>query len=402
MPDSSFPQDKNRLHIKKKRQITGAVLARFDRYVLSQLFVLFGFFSLVLVSVYWINRAVILFDRLIADGQPASVFLEFTALSLPNVVRMVLPLSAFAASVYVTNRLASESELVVMQATGYSPWRLARPVMIFGLIVGTFMMVLTQYLVPSSLEQLRFRENEISGTLSAKLLREGEFMNPTQGVTFYIREITPEGVLKDVFLSDRRNADRASTYSSVDGFLVNEPTGPKLVMVNGIAQTLNIETRKLTKTKFTDFAYNISDLIDAPGALFKPLDQRPTAELYFAIEMVSVATAKSHGRILEEVHGRFNQPILCAVAALIGFSTLLVGGFSRFGVGRQIIGAILLLVLVKLVESIVTDPIRANANLWPLVYAQSVFGLGVSMLMLRLAARPRRRRKDVSLSGVTA
>ncbi len=402
MPDSSFPQGKNRLQIKKKQQMTGAVLARFDRYVLSQLFVLFGFFSLVLVSVYWINRAVILFDRLIADGQPASVFLEFTALSLPNVVRMVLPLSAFAASVYVTNRLASESELVVMQATGYSPWRLARPVVIFGLIVGTFMMVLTQYLVPSSLEQLRFRENEISGTLSAKLLREGEFMNPTQGVTFYVREITPEGVLKDVFLSDRRNADRASTYSSVDGFLVNESTGPKLFMVNGIAQTLNAETRKLTKTKFTDFAYNISDLIDAPGALFKPLDQRPTKELYFATDLVSKASGQTVGRILEEVHGRFNQPILCVVAALIGFSTLLVGGFSRFGVGRQIIGAILLLVLVKLVESIVTDPIRANANLWPLVYAQSVFGLGVSMLMLRLAARPRRRRKDASLSESTA
>ena len=388
--------------MEKSSRQTGAVLARFDRYVLSQLFVLFGFFSLVLVSVYWINRAVILFDRLIADGQPASVFLEFTALSLPNVVRMVLPMSAFAASVYVTNRLASESELVVMQATGYSPWRLARPVVIFGLIVGTFMMVLTQYLVPTSLEQLRFRENEISGTLSAKLLREGEFMNPSEGVTFYIREITPEGVLKDVFLSDRRNADRATTYSSVDGFLVNEPTGPKLVMVNGIAQALNTETRKLTKTKFTDFAYNISDLIDAPGALFKPLDQRSTAELYFATDLVSKATAQTPGRILEEVHGRFNQPILCVVAALIGFSTLLVGGFSRFGVGRQIIGAILLLVLVKLVESIVTDPIRANANLWPLVYAQSVFGLGVSILMLRLAARPRRRRKDASLSEARA
>jgi lipopolysaccharide export system permease protein len=388
--------------LEKSSRQTGAVLARFDRYVLSQLFVLFGFFSLVLVSVYWINRAVILFDRLIADGQPASVFLEFTALSLPNVVRMVLPMSAFAASVYVTNRLASESELVVMQATGYSPWRLARPVVIFGLIVGTFMMVLTQYLVPKSLEQLRFSENEISGTLSAKLLREGEFMNPSEGVTFYIREITPEGVLKDVFLSDRRNADRATTYSSVDGFLVNEPTGPKLVMVNGIARALNTETRKLTKTKFTDFAYNISDLIDAPGALFKPLDQRSTAELYFATDLVSKATAQTPGRILEEVHGRFNQPILCVVAALIGFSTLLVGGFSRFGVGRQIIGAILLLVLVKLVESIVTDPIRANANLWPLVYAQSVFGLGVSILMLRLAARPRRRRKDASLSEARA
>ncbi len=326
----------------------GALVTRFDRYMLSQLFVLFGFFSLVLVSVYWINRAVVLFDRLIADGQPASVFLEFTALSLPNVIRLILPMSTFAAAVYVTNRMASESELVVMQATGYSPWRLARPVFIFGTLVGVFMMALTQYLVPASLEQFRFRENQVSGSLSAKLLREGEFMTPSKGITFYIREITPEGVLKDVFLSDRRESDRTTTYSSVDGFLVSEESGPKLVMVNGIAQTYKPEERTLTKTKFTDFSYNISSLVDGPTALFKPLDQRSTVELLMATELISQATRKSEGRVLEEAHGRFNQPLLCLVAALIGFSTLLVGGFSRFGVGRQIIAAILLLVSVKL------------------------------------------------------
>lgn len=369
--------------------------------MLSQLLVLFGFFSLVLVSVYWINRAVILFDRLIADGQPASVFIEFTALSLPNVVRMVLPMSAFAASVYVTNRLASESELVVMQATGYSPWRLARPVVVFGLIVGTFMMVLTQYLVPSSLEQLRFRENQISGSLSAQLLREGEFMNPSAGVTFYIREITPEGVLKDVFLSDGRNANQVTTYTSIDGFLVNEASGPKLVMVNGIAQTLKLEERTLTKTRFTDFSYNINTLMDGPDSLFKPLDQYPTAALLVSTETIAKATGKSEGRVLEEAHGRFNQPVLCLVAALIGFSTLLVGGFSRFGIGRQIMGAILLLVLVKLVESMVTDPVRANPDLWPLVYAQSLFGLAAALFMLWLAARPRWRRRPSAL-GATA
>lgn len=380
----------------------GAHLTRFDRYVLSQLFVLFGFFSLVLVSVYWINRAVILFDRLIADGQPASVFLEFTALSLPNIVRMVLPMSTFAASVYVTNRLASESELVVMQATGYSPWRLARPIVIFGLLVGAFMMTLTHFLVPTSLEQLRFRENEISGSLSSQLLREGEFMNPTKDVTFYIREITPEGVLKDVFLSDRRNEARTTTYTSIDGFLVKEPTGPKLVMVNGIAQALDESTRKLTITRFTDFSYSISSFIEEPGALFKPLDQRPTLQMLYATEIIATSTGALPGRVLEEAHGRFNQPILCLVAALIGFSTLLVGGFSRFGVGQQIIGAILLLVLVKLVESIVTDPVRANPMLWPLVYAQSVFGLGAASFMLWLAARPRRRRKTIPAVEVAA
>ena len=88
--------------------------------MLSQLMALFGFFSLVLVLVYWVNRAVLLFDRLIGDGQSALVFLEFTALTLPNVIRLVLPVSAFAAAVYVTNRLSTESELVVVQATGFS------------------------------------------------------------------------------------------------------------------------------------------------------------------------------------------------------------------------------------------------------------------------------------------
>ena len=35
-------------------------------------------------------------------------------------------------------------------------------------------------------------------------------------------------------------------------------------------------------------------------------------------------------KVLEEAHQRFHQPLLCAVAALIGFATLLTGGFSQF------------------------------------------------------------------------
>ena len=61
--------------------------------MLSQLIMLCGFFGLVLVLVYSINRAVLLFDQLIADGQSAGVFVEFTALTLPSVIRLALPLA---------------------------------------------------------------------------------------------------------------------------------------------------------------------------------------------------------------------------------------------------------------------------------------------------------------------
>ncbi|MCF8512597.1 MAG: LptF/LptG family permease, partial [Rhodobacteraceae bacterium] len=68
-------------------------MPRFDRYLLVQLLAVFGFFALVLVSVYWVNRAVGLFDQLIGDAQTALVFLEFSLLTLPNVIRVVLPVA---------------------------------------------------------------------------------------------------------------------------------------------------------------------------------------------------------------------------------------------------------------------------------------------------------------------
>jgi len=48
------------------------------------------------------------------------MFLEFTLLALPYVIMSVLPISAFVAAVYVTNRLSSDSEIVVLQTVGAS------------------------------------------------------------------------------------------------------------------------------------------------------------------------------------------------------------------------------------------------------------------------------------------
>ena len=118
-------------------------MAKLDRYMLSQLLMLFGFFALVLVALFWINRAVVLFDRLIGDGQSALVFLEFSSLGLPRLITTVLPIATFAGAVYVANRMMSESELTILQSTGSSPWRMSRPVWVYGLIVAFMMSMLS-------------------------------------------------------------------------------------------------------------------------------------------------------------------------------------------------------------------------------------------------------------------
>lgn len=364
--------------------------------MLSQLMVLFGFFSLVLVSVYWINRAVRLFDKLIGDGQSAMVVLEFTALTLPNVIRLVLPMAAFAASVYVTNRLSSESELVVMQATGYSPWRLARPVVIYGLIVALMMSVLTHLLVPTSLHQMQLREAEIAENVTAKLLTEGTFLHPTDGVTFFIREITPEGSLEDVFLSDRRHEDRAQTYTATRAYLVNNGEKIMLVMLDGMAQNFTRDGNRLFTTHFVDFSYDITGLIRQTKAQIRSVSNVGTLEMLLTPDAIAAETGATLGSIAEEVHGRINQAFLCLAAAMIGFSALLVGGFSRFGVWRQIVAALVLLVLIKLIEGLSADAVNSNPQMWIVAYTPSVAGVLMAAGLLGWAGRARRPRNHTA------
>ncbi len=363
-------------------------MTRFDRYMLSQFMVLFGFFALVLVSIFWINKAVRMFDRLIGDGQPAWVFLEFTALTLPGVIGVVLPIATFAGAVYVTNRLTTESELTVVQASGYSPVRLIRAVAIYGIIIGLLMSLLSHYLIPASLTQLRLREAEVSQNITAKLLTEGEFLHPAPGITFYIRDITPEGELRDVFLSDRRNTVNPVTYTSSRAYLVSEGGSTKLVMVEGLAQNYRDDSNRLYTTHFDDFSYDISSLISRDPANLNKVDFAHTQELFLSPRAVAKRTGASMGEVMYELHGRFAQAFMCVIAAMIGFATLLLGTYSRFGVWWQIITAFLLLVGVKLIEGGVSGIVLSNAMTWPLMYLPTFVGGLITLLLLYLSARP--------------
>jgi len=353
-------------------------LARFDRYLLSQLMVFFGFFSLVLVMVYWINRAAVLFDQLIADGQSAAVFLEFTALSLPTVIRVVLPVAAFVAAIYVTNRLTSESELLIVQSTGFSNFRLARPVLVFGILVGLLVTLLANVLVPISVERLTLRTDEISRNVTSRLLTEGTFLHPSPGLTFYLREITPEGELKDIFLSDARDPANQTIYTAKSALLVRSETGPKLVMFDGVAQILKSSGQRLFTTSFADFTYDLSALLKTGVTAGRSLSALSTPELIAGAPGLGFTQAN----INFELHNRLSQPLVAIASALLGFATLMLGGFSRFGVWRQMLGATLLLIILKVLESTISDMTRTDATLWPLIYLPGLLGVIAAVTIL--------------------
>lgn len=361
-------------------------MGRFDRYILTQLIVLFGFFSMVLISIYWIEAAVDLFDSLIADGQNLGTFLEFTALTLPRIILLVLPVSAFVATLYIFNRMINESEMVVMQTAGLGTLRLIRPVLAFGLILGVLVALLANVLAPAAQGRYVERLADVRADLTGRFLREGEFIHPADGLTVYIREITDLGEFNDLFLQDTASAPGVQvTYTATTALLVRAEGGPRLVMFDGVAQTLDLETGRLATVQFADFTYDVAALIDDSAGRNYQIGELPTGVLIRATPEDAARYDMNLARMRFEGHDRIARALFVPFPPLIAATALLMGTFSRFGVWRQILVAVVLVIPLQAIWNASEATARRDPDAWILAYSQPLSAFLVALAMILLA-----------------
>ena len=362
-------------------------MSRFDRYLFTQYFLMFGFFSLILLFIYWINKAIALFDNLISDGQTFLVFLEFSILTIPPIIPIVAPLAAFAAAIFVTNRLKNDSELTIMQATGFSPLRLSRSIFLFGLVVTIILLIISHYLIPKSNNILLKRQNEVASSLNAKLLKVGSFIHPQNGVTFYIGGISNSGVIEDVFVLDERNKDREIIVTSKSGYLITNNNNPILVLKDGIVQNYDLKSTNLSTIHFQDLSYDLTSWsVKERMSKSKLLLTYSSFDLFKDPELVSILTDSSPISVLEELHSRILTPLLALIAALIGFSALMIGDYSRFGASKQISVGIVILILIKLSESYGNELMLKSQGNWLALYLPVLIGILIFSFMILLAS----------------
>lgn len=376
-------------------------LGRYDRYVLSQLIVLFGFFSLVLISVYWVNEAVDLFDSLIADGQTLSVFFEFTALSLPQIMLMVLPVAGFVATLYIFNRLIGDSELVVLQTAGLSAARLLRPVAFFGLFLGLVITVLGNVVAPVARAQYIDRTQQVQDDLTGKFLRAGQFVHPAPGLTVYIREITELGEFRDLFLQDRTAPLSETTYTAQSALMLSSDTGPRMVMFDGMAQTLSAETGRLSTVLFDEFTYDLGGLIAGSGLRSYDLREIPTWVLLSATPEIAQQMGQDLAYMRFAGHERIARALFVIFPPLIAAACLMLGSFSRFGVWPQILLSVSLVIPLQMIWNAAETAAVRNVDLQHLAYVQPLAAALLTMLLIWLAMR-RKWPRAKTLRGVPA
>jgi lipopolysaccharide export system permease protein len=125
---------------------------------LLQGFVLFvGALIVFFIVLHWVEYSD---DFLDGGATVAEVFTRFYPSYIPEIVRLTSPLALFLSCIYLTGTLAQELQLIALQTTGVSLYRLMRPYVLVGVGVTVFMFGFNGWVVPRTNEVVVRYENE--------------------------------------------------------------------------------------------------------------------------------------------------------------------------------------------------------------------------------------------------
>ena len=94
-------------------------------------------------------------------------------LSLPQIIPVLLPIIICLSIFFVFSRMQTDKELIVLQSSGLSVFDLAKPVLIFSLLLSTLSFFFTLNLAPKSNENFKILLYTIKNDYSSTLLQEG-------------------------------------------------------------------------------------------------------------------------------------------------------------------------------------------------------------------------------------
>lgn len=357
------------------------------QYILRQIAWPLLFAALTLAGVIWLTQSLRFIDRIVNNNLGFGSFFYLTMLVLPNVTGIILPIAAFCATLYAYNRLASDSELVVLSASGFSRFSLARPAMLVALLVMAVLYAIGLYIGPLSARTLRATQFEFRSSLASMVILEGVFNTPSPNLTVYVREREPSGEMKGILVHDSRDANRPVTMMAARAALVLTPQGPRLLMQDGNRQQVEPGRRGLSILYFNEYALDLNLYIKPETEGWREPQERFLHEL-FNPDMSNADDANNKNKLLVEGHRRLVTPFYVPALMLIAIAGVIGGEFSRRGQGRRLVAAATSGIVLQVLSLGVAQIATKTPALILTMYAVPLLAVGGALWLLR---EPNRR-----------
>jgi lipopolysaccharide export system permease protein len=321
-----------------------------------------------MTGVIWLSSALKEMDLVSGKGQTILVFLKVTLLTLPALVMIIAPVALFAAVLYALNKLNGDSELIVMNAAGFSPIKVARPLGLLTILVAALVGYITIFAMPASFRDLRDLLTKIRADVVTKFLQEGRFTTLDKGITFHYREKAQSGAMLGVLIHDGRDATKQTTYLAERGQIVESSGNAYMVLEQGSVHRMANASSDNAIVAFNRYTIDLDQFTpDTDKVVYKPRE-RTTREL-LNIDPTELYAKLQAGRFRSELHERFAAPFYALASMLIAFAALGGAKTTRQGRGAAVAGAVVAVIALRIAGFSASSLAVRAAVFTPLIYA---------------------------------
>lgn len=341
-------------------------------------------------TMVWLSQALRQFDLVTANGQAIMTFIQVSALLVPVLVTVVFPVALMIAVIYTFNTLTSDSELVVINASGARQSVVLRPVFTIALISTLIVASMTLYFSPLALRSWTTLITNVRGNIITQFMREGAFTPLAPGLTFHMHNRNTDGSLRGIFVADSREGDKISTYLAEKGAVIENPLGLFLIMNNGTIQQRSKIDNSISMIEFSSYAFDLSSFASASETpTLRPME-RPTGYL-FRPDPDDPYFRQSPGKFRAELLDRLTAPLYCFIFALVPLLFLGQATSTRQTRTPSIAAAVLLTIAIRSIPIFLNAETSMTAVLmmWAVPIALSV--IIAAMVLGGIQLRPPER-----------
>lgn len=293
-----------------------------DRYIFRTTLAAFALVLVSLTGVIWVTQALRGIDLMTSQGQTIVTFLGFTSLLIPSLVLVIAPIALMIAVAHTLNKLATDSEVIVMNAAGLSPIRLFVPFAAAAFVVTLLVAFVGSYLAPDGLRRLKRWNAEITADVLTNILQPGRFAQLDQNLTIRVRERQPGGLLVGIFVDDRRNPNERVSIIADHGTVLKNASGSFLVLEDGNLQRFEVGKRDPALIAFSRHAFDMSRFSrQGGGDINFGIRERYVWELMFP-EPSDPIVQQFAGQLRSELHDRLMGPLYPLAFAVMTFAFL--------------------------------------------------------------------------------
>jgi LPS export ABC transporter permease LptF/LPS export ABC transporter permease LptG len=299
-----------------------------DRYVAREIWPPTALGLLLFTFILLLDQISSLMKVLVSRGADLATVARAFAFLLPSIFSVTIPMAFLMGVLLAFGRLASDSEIVALRASGISPARLLRPVVALSLATG----LLTFYIVAVALPLANQEYREIIFALIVSKARTGvvprvfnDDLIPGGNMVLYVSDIPAEtGEWRNVFLYDTKNQQQPRAILARAGRLVIERERAKveLDLKDGVIYTFNSASpEQIDEDRFAAGQFPLSYDDFFPKIPLAKGDREMTLEdLSQTIAKLKAEGKgrKETGRFEVEYHKKFAIPFACVVFGFLG------------------------------------------------------------------------------------